>query len=120
MQTLLKRNPAGLGGARRDADRAGQSIDEENSPETSPVQHIPGGAIGALKFARRCLIDATFRLDDAGLTCPALHRLTDDAGHLVSRWEGRPGRVDPDHVPEWIAKAAAEWRRQQPRSGRRS
>lgn len=81
--------------------------------------NIPGGAVAALKFARRCLMDATFRLDDAGLTCPALHRLNDDAAHLASRWEGRPGRrFDPDNVPDWMADAAAEWRRQQPRTRR--
>ena len=116
-----ERNPAGLGGAREKVDRDWGSITGKNSSEPSPVQHIPGGAVAALKYARRCLMDATFRLDDAGLTCPALNRLSDDAAHLVSRWDGRPGRrLDPDNPPEWMALAAAEWRRQRPRTGRRT
>lgn len=81
---------------------------------TSP-DHIPPGALAALKFARRCLMDATFRIDDAGLTCPALHRLTEQSAHLVSRWQGRAGRVDTEKVPDWMASAAADWRRERAR-----
>ena len=86
---------------------------------TAP-DHIPPGALAALKFGHRCLTDAVYRLDDAGLTCPALNRLTEQSAHLASRWQGRAGRVDPEAVPDWIANAAEKWRRERNRGGRRA
>ena len=79
---------------------------------------IPGGAVAAAKLARRCLLDAIFRLDDAGLSCPALDNLHEELGGLLAIWAGRrPPRNDTD--PMWVAAAASEWRRERDRRRRR-
>ncbi|CDX30871.1 hypothetical protein MPLA_140355 [Mesorhizobium sp. ORS 3359] len=83
-------------------------------------QIIPVGALVSLSRARLYLLNSSFLIDEAGLQCPALDRLTSEASHLLSRWNGRAGR--PPDVPaeaEWICRAAAEWRAERERRGGR-
>lgn len=80
---------------------------------------IPTSALVALSRARHHLVKTSFVLDDVGLQCPALDRLASDAAHLFSRWRGRPGRPPEfPEVPEWICRAAVEWRAERDRRRR--
>jgi hypothetical protein len=52
-------------------------------------EYVPGGALAAVRMARRCLMDAQFRLDDHGQECDLLNRLHGGAAVLLSVWQGR-------------------------------
>jgi hypothetical protein len=80
-------------------------------------QIVPGGALAAVKMARKCLTDAQFRLYDDGLECELLDRLQGATAALASVWQGRtpPKSSVPDHV----AEAAVAWRAERDRRLRR-
>lgn len=80
-------------------------------------EFVPGGAIAAVRMARRCLMDAQFRLDDHGQECDLLDRLQGGAAALLSVWQGRT--VPPPAVSDHIAKAARQYRLERERRLRR-
>lgn len=70
---------------------------------TNAVRHV--------RVASAHLLEARFRLDEAGFRCAGLDELTHDASVLVAVWAGRAAPV-PEIVPDYIVESAREWRRQ--------
>ena len=80
-------------------------------------EYVPGAALAAVRMARRCLLDAQFRLDDHGQECDLLNRVQGGAAVLLSIWQGR--MVPPPTVPDHIAEAARQYRFERERRLRR-
>lgn len=78
--------------------------------------NMPAGVNDAIKLvhvARHALLHATCRLDDAGYECLALNDIYADTAGLIAEWSGRRRPADMEVVPDWFAKAARDYRRQQ-------
>lgn len=75
--------------------------------ETFP-QLTESCALAAVRRARFYLFAAISSLDDAGYECPALDELHSDAAALLAEWGGRCRPPTPE--PEWMQRAAIEWR----------
>lgn len=68
-------------------------------------------AVRSVRHASRNLMEATYRLDEAGFSCSALNKLSADTSALLADWSGRPVPAPWELVPDWISDAAVEWRR---------
>ena len=77
-------------------------------------EFVPGGAIAAVRMARRCLMDAQFRLHEHGQESDLLDRMHGGAAALISVCTGRTG--PPPIVPDHIAESARQYRRANRRS----
>ncbi len=76
-----------------------------------PEIAAPGTALGAVRFARRGLMDAQFRLADSGLQCALLDHIASDAGALISVWTGRTiPQPNPPEMQSHIARSSLAWR----------
>lgn len=80
-------------------------------------EYVPGAALAAVRMARRCLMDAQFRLDNHGQECDLLDRLQGGASVLLSVWQGLT--VPPPSVPDHIAESARQYRFERERKVRR-
>jgi len=86
-------------------------------------------AVWHVQCARNHVFVAHCNIDAAGFSCDALSDLYADAAALVADWHDRPVPSDPDmrrlwnpcdpssgEIPDWMVRAATEWRGQKRRS----
>lgn len=73
-------------------------------------------AVSHVRTAGLHLRAASFTLDDAGFRCEELDDLAADTAALVSAWRGHGRPAIREVVPDFMAAAAREWRRQNRRS----
>lgn len=85
------------------------------NPGPTSTEIAVADAVAHVRHAGRHLLEATFRLDEGGFHCDALHDLTSDVSALVAVWAGR---IVPtlDISPPHVSEAAKQWRREN-RSG---
>lgn len=77
---------------------------------------VPGPVVAAVRVARRCLLDAQFRLDDHGYHCRLLDGLQDGAATLLAEWAGRVRPSIEPSVPLYVTEAAQLYRQAARRS----
>ncbi|MER9080608.1 hypothetical protein [Mesorhizobium sp. M0895] len=80
------------------------------------IEPVPGPVIAAVRVARSHLLDAVYRLDDAGFSCRLLDGLQDGASTLLAEWAGRDRPNLAPAVPLYFTEAAQQYRRAARRS----